>query len=103
MTIIYVIIIIILAVMVILLWGRGRETTIGICNYALDRTVRKSQNKQKIIALFESGVDLSNSDIRKRLGFADRTVVRYMDDLEREGKVKQIGGTGRGVVYRTKG
>ncbi|MBI2003680.1 MAG: winged helix-turn-helix domain-containing protein [Parcubacteria group bacterium] len=62
----------------------------------------KEENKKKILKLFESRSELSNSDIQEAFGFSDRSVVRYMDELEAEGKVEQIGDIGRGVVYRLK-
>jgi predicted HTH transcriptional regulator len=80
---------------------KSRETAVGICASALDQTVRKSGNKEKAIAfLKEAGGEAGNREIREHLGVTDRTVVNYMDELEREGKVRQVGKTGKGVVYR---
>jgi hypothetical protein len=33
------------------------------------------------------------------LGIPESTVTRYFDELEKEGKIKQIGKTGRDVAY----
>lgn len=50
----------------------------------------------------KSSGELSNADIRNALGIFERSVVRYMDELEHEGKAEQVGPTGRGVTYRLK-
>ncbi|MEX2008539.1 MAG: winged helix-turn-helix domain-containing protein [Candidatus Spechtbacterales bacterium] len=57
----------------------------GMCRAAMDQTIRKNANKQKIMELFAQNPELSNADIRDELGVTDRTVVRYMDELERAG------------------
>ncbi len=69
---------------------------------ALDRTVRKSANKEKALALLQKGGAVGNEDIREALGASRRSVTRYMTELEREGKVEQVGASGRGVMYRLK-
>lgn len=33
------------------------------------------------------------------LGISDATAERYLNELEKEGKVRQVGGTGSGVFY----
>ncbi|MCP6719961.1 MAG: winged helix-turn-helix domain-containing protein [Patescibacteria group bacterium] len=74
----------------------------GICNIALDRTVRKNKNKVRILELLKERPELTNSDIREVLGISRRSVARYMEELEKEGGVEQVGKIGRGVVYRIK-
>lgn len=91
-----------IAIVALLLSRKTRENIVGICAVALDQTVRKSGNKEKILGLFKEQAELSNFDIREALGVSERTTVRYMDELEREGKVEQVGNTGRGVAYRMK-
>lgn len=97
-----ILIIIGIAIIVILLTKKTRKQVAGICSSALDQTVRKSANKEKIIALLAQKGEASNSDIREALGISERSAVRYMDELEREGKVEQVGNTGRNVMYRLK-
>lgn len=99
-----------IAIVVILLTKKTREQVlrpaqdkiVGICATALDQTVRKNANKEKVATLLAEKGELSNSDIREALGISDRSVIRYMDELEREGRVEQVGSTGRGVLYRLK-
>lgn len=77
----------------------AKEEFAGICTIALDRTVKKRSNMEKVMALFAKNPQLSNHEIRKALGVSSRTTVRYMDDLQKEGRVKQIGRAGHGVTY----
>lgn len=95
-----ILIIIGIVIIAILLTRKGREKVVGICAVVLGQDVRKSVNKEKIGALLKERGPLSNADIRETLGISERSVVRYMDELEREGKVEQVGNTGRGVMYR---
>lgn len=65
----------------------------------------KKENKEKILASFASlesagGDDrVSNNDIEKLLGVSDATATRYLDELEKEGKIHQVGTSGRSVFY----
>ena len=79
-----------------------REEFVGICASAVETTLQKEARKQKILTLLREQVELSNSEIRKVLKVSSRSVVRYMDELEAEGKVKQVGIVGHAVTYRPK-
>ena len=72
----------------------------GICGFVLDQTVQKQDNKQKILDLLQGKGELSNSDIRAVLAVSRRSAVKYTTELEKEGKIEQVGDIGRGVVYR---
>ncbi|OJI06772.1 hypothetical protein BK004_02270 [bacterium CG10_46_32] len=89
-------------ILTILLFKKTREQAVGICATALDQTVRKNTNKEKALAFIRERGEVTNQDIRNHFGVSVRTAVRYMDDLEREGAVEQVGSTGRSVVYRIK-
>lgn len=127
MTQILLIILGIVIIAVLLLPGRAKEKVVGICQAVMGLDTKKRENKDKILALlgergsasafgrtestssetksaqgFGETREVSNSDIREALGVSDRSVIRYMDELEREGKVEQIGNTGRSVIYRLK-
>jgi len=78
--------------------GRG----IGICEVAFESSTKKELNKNKILEILQNNGELSNTDVRKQLNVSDRTTVRYMDELEKEGKVKQVGEVGRSVAYKLK-
>lgn len=107
---VWLVVILILIILILFLsqWAREKarekvDQTIGICNFALEQSVSKQKNKQKILDLFEKEKELSNEQIRDSIQVSDRSVIRYMDELEKEGKVKQTGKTGRSVVYVLRG
>ena len=87
---------------ILLVSRRARETAVGVCASALDRTVRKNENKEKALAFLRERGEAGNEEIRERLNVSRQSVSRYMTELEQEGKVEQVGGVGRGVVYRLK-
>jgi len=96
------IIIVLIAVVVMLMWKKTRESVAGICASALDQTVRKNSNKEKILEFLQNKNEAGNDDIREHLGVSRRSVARYLDELESEGKVEQVGDIGRSVTYRLK-
>ena len=93
---------IIILLLFILLFKKTRKQAVGICATALDQTVRKSANKEKTLAFIRERGKASNEELRGHLGVSRRSVVRYLDALEREGIVEQAGDAGRSVVYRLK-
>lgn len=80
--------------------GVGEELA-GICRSAIETASQKEIRKEKALAMLAER-QLSNSEIRKALGVSSRTAVRYMDELERQGKVEQVGKIGHTVTYRLK-
>ena len=106
-----VIIILVAAVGVLAIYARleakkhdtsAKEEFIGICASAIETASQKEERKQKTLALFRERNKLSNSEIREALGVSSRTAVRYLDELEKEGKVEQVGKIGHTVTYRLK-
>lgn len=72
---------------------RGKESL-------LEKQAReKEKNKQKIIEFFESRDKVANDDIENLLGISDATATRYLDELEKDGLIRQVGRTGRHVYY----
>ena len=63
------------------------------------RTQRKEENKEKVLTLFQTKGEIANNDVEKLLGVSDATATRYLDELEEEGKITQIGKTGKAVRY----
>jgi len=60
---------------------------------------RKRKKLDKIMSLFESNSEISNSDIQKLLRTTKRSATRYLNILEKEQKIIQVGVKGRGVKY----
>jgi len=59
----------------------------------------KEENKQRILEVLETQTPLTNNQIEQSLGVSDATATRYLDELEKEGKVRQVGKTGKHVYY----
>jgi len=78
------------------------EEFVGICKSAIETASQKENRKQKVLAMIQERGELSNIKIREELGVSSRTAVRYLDELEKENKVEQVGNTGRNVIYRLK-
>lgn len=91
-----------IVIVAFLISRKTREAAAGICATALDQTVRKNGNKEKVLAFIRERGEVSNLDIRNYLGVSSRTVVNYLDELEKEGIVEQKGNIGQGVFYRLK-
>ena len=60
----------------------------------------KEENKQKVLEYLQTNDKMTNNDVERMLGVSDATATRYMDDLEKEGKVEQVGTTGNAVHYK---
>ncbi|PIR46583.1 MAG: hypothetical protein COV07_03570 [Candidatus Vogelbacteria bacterium CG10_big_fil_rev_8_21_14_0_10_45_14] len=60
---------------------------------------RKRKKLEKIMSLFLKKQTITNDDVEKLLHISDATATRYLEQLEKEGKIKQNGVTGAGVSY----
>ena len=60
---------------------------------------RKRNKLDKIMNLFAKQTNITNDEVEKYLHVSDATATRYLSILEREGKIKQNGKTGKGVLY----
>jgi len=56
-------------------------------------------NKQKIMKTFETRETITNDEVERLLKVSDSTASRYLEMLEEEGKITQIGKAGRYVYY----
>ena len=81
----------------------GEENKIdGISWVNIRRQNRKEQNKEKILGMFETKNEITNDDVENSLGASDAAATNYLEELEQDGKIEQVGKTGRGVFYRLK-
>lgn len=62
---------------------------------------KKIENKEKILGELKKSEDgkIQNEDVVKMLGVSDATAERYLDEIEKEGKIEQKGKTGNAVYY----
>ncbi len=59
----------------------------------------KEEDKARILGIFEIDPQLTNEKVEQYFGIPESTATRYLDELEKEGKVRQVGETGRDVYY----
>jgi hypothetical protein len=60
---------------------------------------RKRKKLDRVMSLFLKKSKITNDEVEKFLHVSDATATRYLSQLELEGKVKQNGKTGKGVIY----
>ena len=60
---------------------------------------RKRKKLDKVMALFLKQSKITNDDVEKFLHISDATATRYLSQLEKENKIKQVGKTGHAVSY----
>lgn len=55
-----------------------------------------------ILDFLKTNQKITNNDVEKLLKVSDSTATRYLDNLEKAGKIVQVGPEGRAVYYRLK-
>lgn len=75
---------------------RGKDGLIS------EQEARKTENKQKILAFVQANKKIKNNDVEKLAGVSNATAERYLDELEKEGKLTQHGAIGQNVFYTAK-
>jgi Fic family protein len=60
---------------------------------------KKRENLEKVRVFIADKVRVANDDIEALLGVSDATATRYLDELEKEGRIRQVGRTGRHIYY----
>lgn len=63
---------------------------------------QKAGNKHKILAFVQENGKIQNNDVEKLAGVSNATAERYLDELEKEGKLTQHGTIGQSVFYTAK-
>ncbi len=63
---------------------------------------QKAENKQKILEFVQTNGKIQHHDAEKLTGVSNATAERYLDGLEKEGKLTQHGTIGQAVFYTLK-
>ena len=71
----------------------------GLAEYNQKLQDRKEQAKQKILELFKIKSKIKNHDVVKALDISRASAERYLDELEKENRLKQAGKVGKYVYY----
>ncbi|MDP2593174.1 MAG: hypothetical protein Q8P52_00790 [bacterium] len=72
----------------------------NLSSHNIKRETRVEENKEKIMGLFSQKSQIANDDVESLLSVSDASATNYLNSLEEEGKIVQIGKTGRAVEYR---
>lgn len=68
-----------------------------------EHNTQQSENmeigKEQILTYIQKHGAITNESVVELLDVSDSTAYRYLEALEQEGKIEQIGETGRGVQY----
>jgi hypothetical protein len=67
-----------------------------------EQSRKKQENKDKVLAFARKNGKVKNGDVEKMLGVSDATAERYLNELEKEGKLTQHGKIGTSVFYTSK-
>ena len=70
--------------------------------FIAEQTAKKTENKQKILTFVQEHGKIQNNDVEKLAEVSNATAERYLDELEKEGKLTQHGSIGQGVFYTLK-
>ena len=60
---------------------------------------RKRKKLEKIMEALNTKGKITNDEVEKLLHVSDATATRYLSELEKKGKIKQMGKTGKAVTY----
>ena len=60
---------------------------------------KKQKKLDKILELLNTKNKVSNADVEKLLRVSDATATRYLSALQKQGKIRKVGKTGRSVFY----
>ncbi len=77
----------------------GYFTKRNIVSPVSEQSKKKVENKEKILEFLRENEKVVNNDVEELLGVSDATATRYLDELEKENKVEQVGVTGNAVYY----
>lgn len=60
---------------------------------------RKRKKLEKILEFLNKKNKITNDEVEKLLHVSDATATRYLTTLKKQGAIKQVGKTGKAVVY----
>lgn len=90
----------VIGILVTYLVMRKQKITGGIAAYTEQRSTEKQKRKERIVAVLKEKDTITNNDVEKLLNISDATATNYLQELEREGLIEQIGTQGRFVHYK---
>ena len=80
--------------------GQTRQSRGG--GLIAEQSKEKTKNKENILDFLRENEKITNNDVEKLTGMSNATAERYLNDLEKEGKIIQHGKIGQSVFYTLK-
>lgn len=86
------------------LWRGGKKDADNLANSDQVNLPDRFSEKAKHLEMLKESIDqtsekITNEWVQSVLNVSDATAVRYLDELERAGLIKQMGETGQSVYY----
>ena len=78
--------------------AKQRQENLKLANQT--RQEKKRKKIDAILDLFTEKQKITNDEVEKLLHVSDATATRYLETLEKEGKIKQVGKTGKHTHYK---
>ena len=80
---------------------RAKDTEKVVVPQSQKEVIEKAERVEKVMKMVEAAGEqgISNDDVEKALGVSDATATRYLEELQKEEKITQVGSTGRAVRY----
>ena len=100
--------IILIVILIILVFGLGilfgskikKKKTGSLTRAWQARTEKKEENKKRILEKLQEAGKITNDEAQKLLDIADSTATNYLEELEKGGKIEQVGGAQKDTFYR---
>lgn len=73
-----------------------------IASYVQNQQSEKQKRKDRILVMIREKGNVSNNDVETAFSVSDASATNYLQELEREGQIEQVGGRGRFVSYQIK-
>ena len=67
-----------------------------------EQVTQKTERKQKILDFLRENREIKNNNVEKLFNVSDSTAERYLNELEKEGKITQHGAIGQNVFSTLK-
>ena len=83
--------------------GKEESVAFGLAGFNRQTQEMKETRKQGILKELEKRGAIKTNEVADLIDISRATAFRYLEELEKEGKIEQIGAFGRNVEYRIKG
>ena len=67
-----------------------------------EQVKQRQEHLDKVLQYIAEHDRVTNNDVEKLLNVSNATAERYLNELEKQGKVVQVGTTGQNVFYKPK-